>query len=197
MFDWDSLRHFFPVTEKYIYLNHAGVSPLSTQTQSAMEAFLKEATENGYTNSQMWTETIESCRQSAAKLINANPDEIAFVKNTTQGIILTANGINWQAGDNVITTNVEFPSNIYPWWNLERYGVETRLVQEVNKRISVEDIIAKIDSRTRIITISHVEFASGYRNDIATIGEICQNKGDYGKAQYEMHGTFTTWKRDL
>ena len=177
MFDWDSLRQFFPVTEKYIYLNHAGVSPLSTQTQSAMEAFLKEATENGYTNSKMWTETIESCRQSAAKLINANPDEIAFVKNTTQGIILTANGINWQAGDNVITTNVEFPSNIYPWWNLERYGVETRLVQEVNKRISVEDIIAKIDSRTRIITISHVEFASGYRNDIATIGEICQNKG--------------------
>jgi hypothetical protein len=73
MFDWDSLRQFFPVTEKYIYLNHAGVSPLSTQTQSAMEAFLKEVTENGYTNSQMWTETIESCRQSTAKLINANP----------------------------------------------------------------------------------------------------------------------------
>ena len=177
MFDWDNLRQFFPVTEKYIYLNHAGVSPLSTQVQSSMEAFLKEATENGYTNPQMWAETIESCRQSAARLINANPDEIAFVKNTTQGIILTANGINWQAGDNVVTTNVEFPSNIYPWWNLERHGVETRLVQEMNKRILVEDIIAKIDSRTRVVTISHVEFASGYRNDITTIGEICRDKG--------------------
>ena len=141
-----------------------------------METFLKETTENGYANSQMWAETIESCRQSAAKLINADPDEIAFVKNTTQGIILTANGINWKAVDNVITTNVEFPSNIYPWWNLERYGVETRLAQEVNKRISVEDIVAKIDSRTRIITISHVEFASGYRNDIATIGKICRDR---------------------
>ena len=177
MSDWDSLRQLFPVTKNYIYLNHAGVSPLSTHTQSAMKVFLKEATENGYANSQMWAETIESCRQYAAKLINADPDEIAFVKNTTQGIILTANGINWKAGDNVITTNVEFPSNIYPWWNLKRYGVETRLVQEVNKRISVEDIVAKIDSRTRIITISHVEFASGYRNDIATIGKICQDRG--------------------
>ena len=177
MLDWEDLRRFFPVTQKYIYLDHAGVSPLSTQVQSSMEAFLKEATENGYTNPEMWTETIESCRQSAARLINANPDEIAFVKNTTQGIILTANGINWQVGDNVVTTNVEFPSNIYPWWNLERHGVETRLVQEMNKRILVEDIIAKIDSRTRIVTISHVEFASGYRNDITTIGEICRDKG--------------------
>ena len=177
MLDWEDLRRFFPVTQKYIYLNHAGVSPLSTQVQSSMEAFLKEATENGYTNPEMWVETIESCRQSAARLINANPDEIAFVKNTTQGIILTANGINWQVGDNVVTTNVEFPSNIYPWWNLERHGVETRLVQEMNKRILVEDIIAKIDSRTRIVTISHVEFASGYRNDITTIGEICRDKG--------------------
>ena len=177
MLDWEDLRRFFPVTQKYIYLNHAGVSPLSTQVQSSMEAFLKEATENGYTNPEMWVETIESCRQSAARLINANPDEIAFVKNTTQGIILTANGINWQVGDNVVTTNVEFPSNIYPWWNLERHGVETRLVQEMNKRILVEDIIAKIDSRTRVVTISHVEFASGYRNDITTIGEICRDKG--------------------
>ena len=177
MLDWEDLRRFFPVTQKYIYLDHAGVSPLSTQVQSSMEAFLKEATENGYTNPEMWVETIESCRQSAARLINANPDEIAFVKNTTQGIILTANGINWQVGDNVVTTNVEFPSNIYPWWNLERHGVETRLVQEMNKRILVEDIIAKIDSRTRIVTISHVEFASGYRNDITTIGEICRDKG--------------------
>ena len=106
MLDWEDLRRFFPVTQKYIYLNHAGVSPLSTQVQSSMEAFLKEATENGYTNPEMWVETIESCRQSAARLINANPDEIAFVKNTTQGIILTANGINWQVGDNVVTTNV-------------------------------------------------------------------------------------------
>ena len=177
MLDWEDLRRFFPVTQKYIYLNHAGVSPLSTQVQSSMEAFLKEATENGYTNPEMWAETIESCRQSAARLINANPDEIAFVKNTTQGIILTANGINSQVGDNVVTTNVEFPSNIYPWWNLERHGVETRLVQEMNKRILVEDIIAKIDSRTRVVTISHVEFASGYRNDITTIGEICRDKG--------------------
>ena len=177
MLDWEDLRRFFPVTQKYIYLDHAGVSPLSTQVQSSMEAFLKEATENGYTNPEMWAETIESCRQSAARLINANPDEIAFVKNTTQGIILTANGINWQVGDNVVTTNVEFPSNIYPWWNLERHGVETRLVQEMNKRILVEDIIAKIDSRTRVVTISHVEFASGYRNDITTIGEICRDKG--------------------
>ena len=170
-----SWRSEFPVTETYIYMNHAGVAPLSRPVRDAMAGFLEDATVNGAVNAKLWEETAETCRGAAAQLINADPTEIAFMKNTTQGILIAANGVDWRAGDNVVTTAVEFPANVYPWWCLkERYGVQTRMVPERAGRIHVEDIASAIDERTRVVTISHVEFASGFRNDIQALGEICR-----------------------
>ena len=115
-------RAEFPVTETYVYMNHAGVAPLSRRVQAAMIAFLEDATLNGAVNAPLWEEEAETCRGAAAQLLNANTTEIAFMKNTTQGILIAANGIDWRAGDNVVTTAVEFPANVYPWWCLkERY----------------------------------------------------------------------------
>lgn len=172
--DWQSE---FPVTQKYVYMNHAGVAPLSKRVQNAMVNFVEDATVNGAVNVDDWVDTIEECRDSAAELLNANNTEIAFMKNTTQGILIAANGIDWNEGDNVVTTAVEFPANVYPWWSLnQRYGVETRMVPEKDGVIHIQDLIETIDDRTRVITISHVEFASGYRNDITAIGEICQER---------------------
>lgn len=156
-------------------MNHAGVAPLSRPVRDAMAGFLEDATVNGAVNAKLWEETAETCRGAAAQLINADPTEIAFMKNTTQGILIAANGVDWRAGDNVVTTAVEFPANVYPWWCLkERYGVQTRMVPERAGRIHVEDIASAIDERTRVVTISHVEFASGFRNDIQALGEICR-----------------------
>ena len=158
-------------------MNHAGVAPLSRRAAEAMTAFINDATINGAVNVDAWVETAEACRSLAAQLINADTSEIAFMKNTTQGILIAANGIDWHQGDNVVTTAVEFPANVYPWWSLkERYGVETRMVPQKEGRIHIEDIIAAIDENTRAITISHVEFASGFRNDIKAIGEICHER---------------------
>ncbi len=158
-------------------MNHAGVAPLSRRVKDAMVGFVEDATLNGAVNVDTWTETVELCRSVAAQLINADATEIAFMKNTTQGILIAANGIDWHKGDNVVTTAVEFPANVYPWWSLkERYGVETRMVPERAGRIHLEDIIEAIDERTRVVTISHVEFASGYRNDIKAVGEICRER---------------------
>ena len=172
---WQKWRNQFPVTETYIYMNHAGVAPLSRRVREAMAGFIEDATVNGAVNAEDWAETAEVCRCAAAQLINADPTEIAFMKNTTQGILIAANGIDWQEGDNVVTTAVEFPANVYPWWRLEeRYGVQTRMVPERDGRISIEDIAAAIDGRTRALTISHVEFASGFRNDIQALGELCR-----------------------
>ena len=159
-------------------MNHAGVAPLSRRVQVAMADFLEDATVNGAVNAKLWEVEAETCRGAAAQLLNANATEIAFMKNTTQGILIAANGIDWQAGDNVVTTAVEFPANVYPWWSLkERYGVQTRMVPERAGRIHVEDVASAIDERTRVVTISHVEFASGFRNDIQTLGEICRERG--------------------
>ena len=176
--NWNEWRGQFPVTENYIYMNHAGVAPLSLRARNSMREFLNDATDDGAIHSEDWAATAEACRQSAAKLIHANINEIAFMKNTTQGILLAANGIDWHEGENVVTTAVEFPANVYPWWSLkERYGVETRMVAEREGRISIDELKAAIDSRTRALTISHVEFASGFRHDIQAIGEICREKG--------------------
>ena len=170
-------RAEFPVTETYTYMNHAGVAPLSRRVQTAMIAFLEDATVNGAVNAKLWEAEAEICRGAAAQLLNANTTEIAFMKNTTQGILIAANGIDWRAGDNVVTTAVEFPANVYPWWCLkERYGVQTQMVPERAGRIHVEDVAAAIDARTRVVTISHVEFASGFRNDIQALGEICRER---------------------
>lgn len=173
----DKWRSEFPVTDTFVYMNHAGVAPLSKRVMEAMVGFVQDATVNGAVNVDSWVETAEICRSAAAQLINADASEIAFMKNTTQGILLAANGIDWKEGDNVVTTAVEFPANVYPWWSLnERFGVETRMVPEHDGRIDLDDLAVFIDNRTRVVTISHVEFASGFRNDLKAIGEICRER---------------------
>ncbi len=174
---WQKWRSEFPVTETYVYMNHAGVAPLSRSVKAAMTGFIKDATFHGAVHADDWAETAEACRFAAAQLINADTTEIAFMKNTTQGILIAANGIDWKTGDNVVTTAVEFPANVYPWWRLkERYGVDTRMVPERDGRICIDDIASAIDERTRVLTISHVEFASGFRNDIPVLGQLCQER---------------------
>lgn len=178
MIDWCAIRKEFPVTENYVYFNHAGVSPLSNRVVKAVNDYLAVISRHGvakYASSRS-ARTIADTRVKIAKLINAEVDEIAFIKNTTQGILIAANGIDWREGDNVVTANVEFPANVYPWLNLARRGVRTKFVQERDGRIPAEHIESMIDHRTRAVSISFVEFASGFRSDLEAIGQICQEK---------------------
>ena len=96
MIDWHEWRKQFPVTEKYIYLNHAGIAPLPLRVHRAMAGFLDDATNNGAVNSNRWEAAAEACRAGAARLLKGGTDEIAFMKNTSQGIIIAANGIDWR-----------------------------------------------------------------------------------------------------
>jgi cysteine desulfurase / selenocysteine lyase len=111
-------------------------------------------------------------------LINAHPDEIAFIKNTSEGLAFAANGLDWKAGDEVISTAVEYPANVYPWMDLaQRAGIRHVMVPEKSGRIEIGDIIAAMTPRTRMVAISHIEYASGFRNDIAAIGAACRERG--------------------
>jgi selenocysteine lyase/cysteine desulfurase len=117
-------------------------------------------------------------RATAARMIGAHPDEIALVGNTTAGISLVAEGFDWQPGDNVVTLADEFPSNVYPWMNLESRGVETRRVPtDVSGRLDLERLAEACDARTRIITVSWIGFATGYRHDVARIAEMAHQRG--------------------
>jgi selenocysteine lyase/cysteine desulfurase len=173
----DRFRQLMPITGKWAYFDHAAVAPLPLPASEAIGQWLAEATAEGDTVWPRWSQRMESLRQTAAAMIHADPTEIALVPNTTTGITLVAEGLPWQAGDNVVTLANEFPSNIYPWMNLQSRGVETRLVPVEGGRVDLERIDQAIDARTRIVTISWVGYASGWRIDPAEVAALAHRRG--------------------
>lgn len=174
--DFQALRDEFPITRNYNFLNHAAAAPLSKRAADAARTYLRLAEEGDHVQEDFFKH-VNKVRLQAAQLLNANADEIAFIKNTSEGISFVANGLNWQNGDNVVTTNAEFPANIYPWQALRARGVQVRMVLEEDARIPLEQVMEAVDSRTRVVSISSVQFASGFRTDLASLGAFCQSKG--------------------
>jgi len=174
--DWEALRAEFPITRNYNFQDHAAVAPLCRRAAEAARQYLREAEETSYLGGAFYRH-IDQVRQQCATLINANADEVTFIKNTTEGLNFVANGLSWNTGDNIVTTSVEYPANRYPWQALESRGVKLNVVLEEEGRIPIEKLIAAINSRTRLVAISSVQFASGYRTDLATLGEHCTSKG--------------------
>lgn len=172
-----TIRKLFPVTEKYIYLDHSAVAPVSLKAaQTAGEFFSEASTRAGFAYEE-WGEKIEKVRENFARLIGASAEEIAFVRNTSHGISLVASGINWKKGDSVIVYEKEFPSNVYPWINLEPSGVKVKFIDPGLTEITLDDVTALSDPSTRLISISSVQFATGFRADIETIGNFCRKNG--------------------
>lgn len=173
------IRKHFQVCTKYVYLNHAAVSPFSTPVAGAIKKQVDEQAAHGVCAEDLWDERAKRARPEAARLLNVGSEEIAFVDNTSHGLNLFARGIAWKAGDNVVLPRVEFPANVYPWLSLREKGVRLKFVPEREGRISVGDIERAIDRRTRVVAISFVEFSSGYRNDLRAVGKICRDRGCY------------------
>lgn len=174
--DLEDIRRELPVTKDWIYLNHAAVAPLCRPAAKAMRRLVRDAEENGMVNYDQWNQLYARARRSIATLIGSRSDEIAFFKNTSDGIIAVANGVGWRPGDNVVLANREFPANVYPWLNLQDRGVEIRWVEEKDGRLSVDDFAAAMDQRTRVLTVSSVEFFSGFRNDLSALSELCHQR---------------------
>ena len=173
----EKISQEFPVIENRIFFDHAKVSPLPMRVRKAVTAFVEDASSFGTANYADWMAQVESVRASFARLIQADPDEVAFVKNTSEGISIVANGIDWKPGDNVVIPDIEFPANVYPWWNLKRLGVETRFVHAVDGRVLFDDLTACVDNRTRVVSVSSVECNSGFRTDLNRIGVFCKENG--------------------
>ncbi len=174
---WDAFRRRMPITESYAYFDHASVSPLPEPTTSALRAWCDEASLQGVTVWDVWSRRVEATRRTAARLINATPDEIAFVPSTTYGITLVAEGFPWQPGDNVVLPAQEFPSNQYPWLNLQSRGVEARRVPTIDERLKIDEVRQACDSRTRLIAVSWVGYGTGWRNDLAALAEFAHERG--------------------
>jgi selenocysteine lyase/cysteine desulfurase len=166
----------FPVTKKFIYLDHAAVAPLSKRVKDTVNKFLTEATEAAFFKYSYWMGRVEEIRGNCAELVGSEKEEIAFIKNTSHGISLVAEGLDWKEGDNVIIFEKEFPSNIYPWLNLERKGVKVKFIPARGNMIYIDDIEEMIDANTRLLSISSVQFSNGFRVDLERLGELCRRR---------------------
>ncbi len=170
-------RELMAVSEEWIFLNHAAVSPITKPARDAMAAFLDDLCRNATATRARWHEEIREARKLAADLLHCSTREIAFVKNTSEGISTIANGLDLSPGDNVVTTDIEFPANIYPWMRLSNKGVSLKLVRNKDGRIPLENIEAAVDENTKVIALTSVEFSTGFRHDLQRIGELCRERG--------------------
>jgi len=163
----------------WAYLDHASVSPLPARTADALRAWTTDLETQGSAQWPAWHQHVQEARRLGAELLHAQPEEVALVNSTTAGINLVAEGFPWRSGDNLVTLASEFPSNVYPWKNLSNQGVETRIVPAPRGRVSLADVAAACDARTRLLAVSWVEFLTGWRNDLAAWAELAHQRGAY------------------
>ena len=167
----EKIRSLFPAAEKYTYLNSAAVAPQPATAVEAVVRQLRDVSENGSTNYADWIATKNSARSLVAKMLNVRPEQIAFMRNTSDGLATVANGLKWQTGDNIVSFAKEFPANFYAWRRIrDRFGVELRLCSEREGRIDLGELVGLIDANTKVVAISAVQFASGFGTDLERVG---------------------------
>ncbi len=171
----NQLRELFPhIKNNITYLNHASTAPISINVKQALEKAIIEKTENKIDNFKGYLKAVVETKELLAELINATPDRIAFADNTTNGINILAQSVNWQKGDKILLNDLEFPANVYPFLNLEKLGVEIDFVKSSNGKVTVDDIINAITPETRLIAVSQVQFLTGFRIDLEKLGMYCK-----------------------
>jgi cysteine desulfurase / selenocysteine lyase len=164
-------RSEFPVTRELVYLNHAAVGPLCRRAAESMKALADDACTFGSLHYERWMDAYKGLRSAAARLINASPEEIAIVKNTSEGISTVALGFDWRPGDRVVAFREEFPANYYPWLRLEARGVQLTWLSIYDP---LETIAAAIPG-ARLLAISFVNYLSGFRIDLEALGNLCRS----------------------
>jgi len=174
----EKYRSEFPHTElDMVYLDHAAVSPMCNRVKTNLDAYIRQAQGEKIGN---WFDTMDmavAAREKFGQLINAPAERIAAVRNTSDGMILLARGLKWEPGDRIILHKMEFPSNIYPWWDLQPFGVELDFLDSDLGSVTPEDLERIVTDRTRLVAVSWVQYFSGYRNDIRALADWCHARG--------------------
>jgi cysteine desulfurase/selenocysteine lyase len=174
----EKARTYFPYLKNgIIYFNHASTAPINIKVKERIEEFIKERSEEALDDYWAFKAVADETKEVIGRMINCDADRIAFLDNTTNGIIWLTFGINWKRGDRVILNDVEFPANVYPFLQLKDKGVEVDFIKSENGIVTAEEVIDAIKPNTKIISISFVQFLSGYKVDLEKIGKVCKRKG--------------------
>ncbi len=169
------VRAGLPLLRNGAALNHAGIAP---QPAARAVSDFEESRASGLPGEAL--EVVAGCKKEArqiyARMLGVTPQEIAITRHTAEGVNFIAQGFPWRPGDRILTVSVEYPSNVYPWWNLRDRGVETLTVPEREGRVDLDELVGAIDERVRMVAISHVEFASGFAFDLDRLAAACQER---------------------
>jgi cysteine desulfurase / selenocysteine lyase len=180
MYNLKSLRETeFPLSHEHIYLNHASISPLPQRTRRKMEwAVSRLAEQPSHHFAHEGRPAMEAfAAQAAAYVGAAEAYEVVPITTTSAALSAVALAVDWQAGDNVIFCEVEFPANAFPWLSLAREGVEARVAPTVKGGLTLTAVEPLVDKRTRLIAVSAIQFFTGHRADLAALGAFCRDRG--------------------
>jgi selenocysteine lyase/cysteine desulfurase len=171
----EAAREQFPITKHRLYFDLANMNSPPRCVTQALANYYAALQEHGGDKS-AWMSEIAATRRKAATLLGCDPQEIAFCRNTSDGLNIAANAIAWRAGDNVVVPADEHPNNVFPWLNLRRRGVEVRLVPVRKQWVDAEALAPFVDARTRAVAVADVAFHPGQRNDLGSIGALCRDR---------------------
>jgi cysteine desulfurase/selenocysteine lyase len=167
----------FPVRGRCVYFNHAALAPLPRRVADAITAHTENARDRGAADWRDWYARIERAREAAARFVGGKKSGIAFLPSTSWGLNLVAHAFPWRTGDNVVGDDIEFSANVYPWMLLASRGVEYRRAKSDAGRVTLDDLAAVVDARTRIVAVSWVAFHNGWVFPIDEIGAFCRERG--------------------
>lgn len=171
-----NIRTLFPyIKNDIIYFNHAATGPFSSLLVNAINKILKEKSESKIDDYNSFKDVAAETKSILASILNTVPERLAFTDNTSHGLNFLAQSIQWKKGDRILLNDIEFPANVYPFLNLKRIGVEVDFVKSDNGKVTAEMIIDAIKPGTRLISVSYVQFLSGYRIDLEKLGAYCRN----------------------
>ena len=177
--DMRGYRQEFPLTESCVYLDHASQGPLPAQSAES----LRRAVGKGENPTLFGVEDVfelpREIRGLIANLIGATPEEIGLTQSTGHGINIAANCLDVKEGDTILLFDKEFPSNVYPWLNLERRGARVEFIPGKSGHFDIDAFRKRIGARTKVLAISFVQFFNGFRIDLDAVTEICRENGIY------------------
>jgi cysteine desulfurase / selenocysteine lyase len=167
----------FPVAREQIFMAHAGVTILPRRAARAMQEYAEKSCVQHQEFADAYR-AVNETRKIAGDLIGAKAAEISLIGPTSLGLSLVANGIPWQAGDEVLCYHDDYPANVYPWLELRRRGVVVRYVEPVNPGEITPELIEKsLSNKTRLVALASCHFLTGYRIDVDAIGRLLHSRG--------------------
>src|SRR6185436_3479490 len=173
--DWAAIRKEFPTLAKWTYLDVARKTVAPRCQERAMQEYTRDVTENA--GADAWSAVnVAKTRTMMAELLGAKPAEIAFTKNTTEGLNIAAHGFDLKPGDNIVLTDMEHLANVWVWKHWEAKGVEIRYAANRDGRLPLEAFLEKMDERTRVVSTAYVTYRNGCRVDLPALGRACRER---------------------